>query len=800
MVEAAWYRARGALRPRWRGTVLLVVLIAIAGGMVLTAVSGARRSSTAYQRFREETSASDMDIAFDGAPGDVDMVAAAEDIRALPEVVALRRTDFPFVVPADSGLYPFLDFLAVADPEGATGSDVDVPRVLDGRLPDADDPDEVAIIDTYADESGLGVGDAVEFESYAWDQLEALFTAGDAGAPAGPRFTFRVTGVVESPSLLSESTGTFVPRVLLTPAFLGANGQAVATYPGGFSVRLERGAADVAKVSDALRTMFPDAFVEITPAAEVDRKVVASIDVIVTALLLTALVAGIAGSVAVAQALARHMATQQADDRCLGALGMTRGERIATHLSTLVPVAAAGAVGALGLAVLASATMPVGVARRAEPDPGLAWDLPVLVVGFVSILVTVLALGALAAAAVTRRSGATSTDRSARPSRAMRALRRTTLSPSATTGVGMALEPRSGTGWAVRSALVGVAFGVTGLVAVVVFIASVGELVRSPARYGSPFDAVISGFSGDVMTDGGRKLLADPDITRAGLGLSGLGRISGEEVPTYAFESLLGDMGPTILAGHAPRGGAEVVLGTDTLAATGADIGDEVLVEGLAGSLRATVVGSAAFPIVDERSAPARGVLLRRDDFERITDPEEVTADIVIEWAEGVDVADANATLAAETETEVSGPRLPSDVNNLKEVESLPRALAALLAALAMLAVVHALVSTVRLRLQDLAVLRALGFERRQLGATLVWQASTIGLIGLLIGVPLGFVAGRLVWRAVAGGIGVVDDPATPGLAVAIIVVVAMTALSTAATIPGRSARRVAPAATLRSV
>src|SRR5918994_1523129 len=72
-----------------------------------------RRSSTAYDRFRDETLAADLDVAFDGPPeGDLD--AAEQRIRSLPEVVAVAHLDFPFVVPAGSGFYPYLDFLAAA--------------------------------------------------------------------------------------------------------------------------------------------------------------------------------------------------------------------------------------------------------------------------------------------------------------------------------------------------------------------------------------------------------------------------------------------------------------------------------------------------------------------------------------------------------------------------------------------------------------------------------------------------------------------------------------------------------------
>jgi len=115
------------------------------------------------------------------------------------------------------------------------------------------------------------------------------------------------------------------------------------------------------------------------------------------------------------------------------------------------------------------------------------------------------------------------------------------------------------------------------------------------------------------------------------------------------------------------------------------------------------------------------------------------------------------------------------------------------------LAAVHALVSTVRMRRQELAVLRALGFEGWQLGSILAWQATAIGLIGLVVGVPLGVVAGRVVWRAVASSIGVVDDPVTPALAVVAVSVVTVVVVITAAIVPGRSARNVRPATVLRS-
>jgi ABC-type lipoprotein release transport system permease subunit len=796
-VAAGWYWARGEVRRGWRSTLLLVLLIGLAGGAFLTAVAGARRSSTAYDRFRQETFASDLDVAIlDGSEG-VDIDVLASRARRLPGVAAIGRNDYPFVVPAGSGAYPYLDFLAVASRDDATRA-FDVPRVVEGRMPDPEDPHEVSILDTYAEEAGLAVGDQVEFESYAPGQMDALFTTGDAGSPTGPHFTFTVTGVLDAPIFLSESSGDFVPRMFLSSAFLETYGPEVAVYRGGFSVRLVPG-TDVAEFTKALRARFEETPLEITPASEVDQKIDSAIKVIVTALLLTAIVAGLAGFVAVSQAIGRHVGSQEVSVRGLSALGATSSERAAAHLVTIVPAAVLGAVLATVTAAFGSQLMPLGVARRAEPDPGIDIDVAVLGLGGLVVGLLVLLLAWVAATRASRLSWVQSHPSAPASSRAMRAVRRTQLAPSATTGIGMALEPRRGQAWAVRSALMADTLGAHGLMAVVVFIGSLAMLVRSPARYGAPFDAQVSGFTGDVLAEGGDDLLADPDIKRAGLTDSGVGRVAGEEVNTYVLESLKGQMGFTMLEGHAPRAPAEVALGARTLEHAGLEVGDEVVVRGASNTLRATVVGTAVFPVVDERSSPGRGVLMRPADFERIASLDEVNSDVVIDWADGVDVAAANVALARATDTEVFEPRLPSDVNNLEEVQSLPRALAVFLAVLAVLALVHALVVTVRLGRKDLAVLHALGFERRQLGSILIWQASTIGLIGLVVVTQLGVVVGRFVWRTQADSIDVVNDPVTPALTMLAVAVVAFAFLVTAALLPSRGARRIAPARVLRS-
>lgn len=97
----------------------------------------------------------------------------------------------------------------------------------------------------------------------------------------------------------------------------------------------------------------------------------------------------------------------------------------------------------------------------------------------------------------------------------------------------------------------------------------------------------------------------------------------------------------------------------------------------------------------------------------------------------------------------------------------------------------------------DLAVLRALGFRRRQIGVVVASHATVVGLVGAALGVPLGAVLGRLVWTWFATDARVVPDPATPIAVFAACVVAAIVVVNLIALGPAWYARRVGVARAL---
>ncbi len=138
----------------------------------------------------------------------------------------------------------------------------------------------------------------------------------------------------------------------------------------------------------------------------------------------------------------------------------------------------------------------------------------------------------------------------------------------------------------------------------------------------------------------------------------------------------------------------------------------------------------------------------------------------------------------------VGGPTRPPEIDRLRHVAWFLPALAILMCALALIAVAHALITAARRRRYELAVLKALGFERGQVRTTLAWQASALASAGIVFGIPAGLIVGRLAWSLVARNLGVATTVALPALALAIVVPATLLLVNVVAYPPARAAAR----------
>jgi ABC-type antimicrobial peptide transport system permease subunit len=109
-----------------------------------------------------------------------------------------------------------------------------------------------------------------------------------------------------------------------------------------------------------------------------------------------------------------------------------------------------------------------------------------------------------------------------------------------------------------------------------------------------------------------------------------------------------------------------------------------------------------------------------------------------------------------------SPPITPTSLINFGEAVNFPLIFGAIVAIFGAATIAHLLVVSVSRRRRETGLLKVLGFTNRQVVSAVAWQATTLTLVGLAIGVPLGLIAGRAIWKVFAGQIGVVPVATVP--------------------------------------
>ena len=781
---AVLLRARAELRSRTRSWVGLSLLVGLSAGLVIAAVAGARRADSAYERFLERQRAADVMVLNYPDPG-----AATFDpdtVERLPEVATAARAIFAYI--GDSG--------ALIAADGRLGRDVNRPKLVRGRLPRPDRIDEVAIGFERARLAGWDVGTSMPL-------IEERYAA--EAARAGIRnIRLRVVGIVAVPGDFPPLEPAR-PSMYLTPAFHRAYADSSLLDGAGRAViaRLRRGADDLPAFRARLERLAGGATVSIAERPAQTRDAERPLELQAAALWVFAALLALTGVLVASQTLARQAFAEAADHAALRAVGMTRRQLWAVGLLRALAIGAAGAVVAVVLAVALSPLTPIGtLARTAEPDPGIRIDALVLSLGASgTILITVL-LAAPAAWVAARGRLAAAADGGSAVARTLSRLR---ASAALVTGVRMALEPGRGhSAVPVRTTIAGVTVSVMVFAAALTFGSSSGHLLDTPRLYGWTWDVALANFEAPGLDAHGRRVLErDPAIASFSIGtLEEPLEIDGRPVDTMALEPVRGSVLPPVVEGRAPAASGEIVLGAKTMRSLGVEIGDRVTVGNGTRTLPMQVVGRGVVPATLNNTARlGRGALILSRDARRL-EPGATGSDIVLQLAPGARGPDLVARLQERIRThdlyEVPLQK-PLDLVDFGRVRELPFVLAGLLAVLAAATLAHVLLSAVRRRRRELAVLKALGFVRAQVRTVVVAQSLTYACIALLVGVPLGVAAGRFAWNVFAERQGVVAEVVVPVPALAIVVPVALLLAVALALVPARRAAATRPGEVLRT-
>ena len=851
-LQVVWYRFRTTFRQRKSGYLAIVLLIGLVGGLAMASIAGARRTQSSFPTFLASTSPSDLTIAV-FPPGNVTLgnaggysASLTRTLRGLPDVKRVESWVEPFGLPLGSNGAPetnaLSDVTAVGSVDGLSFN-MDRPGVVEGGMADPKRTNEFVTTPAGAESAHLHVGQMVPFGFYTEAQITAANFATGGVTPA-IRVDARLVGLVEfSDGVVQDEVDRYPTFALFTPALtdtLVARGMTFATYYGIQTADSNR---DVAAVERAFEKVVPPGdtiqyHITSLVAAKSERAIKPESIALGVFGVIAALVALVIGG----QAIARQLRASRDESEVLRALGAGPLATVGDGLLGALGAVVLGALLAGAVAIALSPLAPIGPVRPVYPTPGIAFDWTVLGVG---VAVVIGALGALSVVLAYRSvPSRVSGRRALAPTRRhvlANAAARVGLPPPVVVGVRFALDPGDTRGAVpVRSALFGTAVAVTVVTATLTFGSGLSTLVAHPALYGWNWTyALFSETGPDVPPQAVALLGHDPDVDAYSDATLADPEINGRIIPSI-FERADAPVTPPILSGHAPQANNQIVLGAATVAELGSHVGGTVTVT--YGSKRSApyyvpptvlhVVGTATMPAIGfpssegDHTSMGTGALLpngiipaafqkalNADPDPTLNGPEFV----FVRMRSGVSHASGRADIGrialagnkafvrapngdgAGDTVLVSSDLLPAEIVNYRSMGATPSLLAASLAVGAVVALALTLVTSVRRRRRDLALLKTLGFTGRQVSASVAVQATLVGVVGLVVGLPVGIGLGRWLWVLFARQIYAVPEPTVPGPTLVLVGVAVLVLVNIVAVLPGRAAARTPAASVLRA-
>ena len=555
------------------------------------------------------------------------------------------------------------------------------------------------------------------------------------------------------------------------------------------------------------------------------REVQQAIGPQVVALAVFGAIAALAMLVLAGQGLAQLISRSAQDIAVLRALG---GSRAQTALAASLPGVAA-ILGAMILAVAGAVALsplaPVGQVRQFDPARGVQADG--LVLGAGSVLLAAILLAALAVMGVRATRPATRQDWE-RPSAVAHAAAAAGLPTPAVVASRNALEPGSGRqAVPVRATLLGSIAAVTAVIAAAVFGASLTGLVTHLARYGWNWQILIQAeggygnFTPGVMN---RLVGGQPAVAAwSSFGFSQL-TIDGRVVPVLGLQRDRGSLEPPTSSGQAITDNGQIELGAVTLRQLGKKIGDTVLVGRPPYRRPLTISGIVTLPsfgvAISQHVSLGQGAMLSEQALlaaqglhsvgpQSAADSSQAAPSAVaIDLVPGTSAAQRAALVHRITSANPDGTpggtyelglhrARAAAIVNTTQMGGQPLALG--LAAAAMASLALTVLTSVRRRRRELALLKTLGMTRRQLRAIVAWQTTLTLIIALVVGVPLGVAAGRWAWHGFAGSLGVNPVTVVPVLLLAAGCAAVLLAGNLLTSFPAAVAARTPAAGTLRT-
>jgi ABC-type lipoprotein release transport system permease subunit len=378
------------------------------------------------------------------------------------------------------------------------------------------------------------------------------------------------------------------------------------------------------------------------------------------------------------------------------------------------------------------------------------------------------------------------------------------VSATATTGIRFAFTRGTGERGSPPAIVVGVGAIVAGLIGATVFGASLNHLVDDPPSYGSNFDYTM-GDNGGITIDPVvvEAFEASAEVNALTLYAVDDLRVGSKTVQVLGMQQKRGDGAPRITEGRLPASENEVAFGLVTARSLSLAVGDTVTLAGSSSSEELHVTGIAVITGFGANEGMGDGALMTLPGLQRLSKdilPSTLTVKVSSKERAVLEriVGSLGDRVALDQIGRAGGYR-PTVIDNVDRVRSIPFVLAALLGALAILSVVHVMITARRRRRRDFAVLHALGAEEGWVRRAVHWQATAFTIVLLALAVPAGVVVGRLVFTAFAESMGAVTASSTPFALIAVSMVAFLALANVTVSLPYRRGRTTTTAQLLQS-